>query len=93
MSAPRLIPLRWFLSLATVASLAMTPTPSAAQATGFRLEGLRTEWATNPIGIDEPAPRLTWTLHAERRGTERAPSSRAQSRDLHLSSPATTSKS
>ena len=24
---------------------------------------------SNPIGIDEPAPRLSWMLHAERRGT------------------------
>jgi alpha-L-rhamnosidase len=30
---------------------------------------LRTEYATNPIGIDEPAPRLSWVLRAPRRGT------------------------
>jgi alpha-L-rhamnosidase len=72
MSAPRLIPPRWFLLSAAVASLAMTPAPGAAQVAGFHLEGLRTEWATNPIGIDEPAPRLTWTLHAERRGTRQS---------------------
>src|SRR4051812_19279394 len=72
MSAPRLIPPRWIALPAIVASLATSPTPSSAQAPGFHLEGLRTEWATNPIGIDEPAPRLTWTLHAERRGTRQS---------------------
>jgi alpha-L-rhamnosidase len=72
MSAPRLIPPRWFMLSAAVASLAMTPKSSASQAPGFHLEGLRTEWATNPIGIDEPAPRLTWTLHSERRGTRQS---------------------
>ena len=41
----------------------------AASAQAFHVEGLRTEYAANPIGIDEPAPRLSWMLHATRRGT------------------------
>ena len=51
---------------------ATTPRLAAAQSTGFHVERLRTEWATNPIGIDEPAPRLSWMLHAERRGTRQS---------------------
>src|SRR6476620_5260546 len=41
-------------------------TNAAAQA--FRVEGLRTEYMVNPIGIDVPAPRLSWVLAADRRG-------------------------
>lgn len=40
-----------------------------AVAQAFHVEGLRTEYSANPIGIDEPAPRLSWMLHAQRRGT------------------------
>ena len=40
-----------------------------AGAQAFHVEGLRTEYAANPIGIDDPAPRLSWMLHAQRRGT------------------------
>src|SRR5215218_5073595 len=47
---------------------------SLLQATGlraqsFHVERLRTEYAVNPVGIDEAAPRMSWMLHAERRGT------------------------
>ncbi|MDQ2665698.1 MAG: glycoside hydrolase family 78 protein [Gemmatimonadota bacterium] len=38
-------------------------------AQSFHVENLRTEYAKNPIGLDEPSPRLSWILHAERRGT------------------------
>src|SRR5258708_36607659 len=40
-----------------------------AHARRFHVERLRTEYAVNPIGIDEPAPRLSWMLHSDRRGT------------------------
>jgi alpha-L-rhamnosidase len=49
--------------------LSASPLAAKAQATSFHLERLRTEYTTNPIGIDEPAPRLSWILHADRRGT------------------------
>src|SRR3954469_22744622 len=42
---------------------------AGVQAQGFHVERLRTEYAVNPVGIDEPVPRLSWMLHAERRGT------------------------
>ena len=40
-----------------------------ALAQDFHAERLRTEYAVNPIGIDEPLPRFSWILHADRRGT------------------------
>jgi alpha-L-rhamnosidase len=60
---------RRFLLTSVLTSLAIGP---ARAQSAFHLEGLRTEWATNPIGIDEPAPRLTWTLHTDRRGTRQS---------------------
>lgn len=44
----------------------------AANAQSFHTERLRTEYVVNPIGIDEPAPRFSWALHADRRGTMQA---------------------
>ena len=44
--------------------------PAAAHAQPFHLEGLRTEYHVNPVGIDVRAPRLSWKLHAERRATQ-----------------------
>ena len=40
-----------------------------ARAQDFHVEGLRTEYAVNPVGIDAHTPRLSWRLHATRRGT------------------------
>jgi alpha-L-rhamnosidase len=62
-----ILPRRFLLSSA-LASLTFAAPPAESQSS-FHAENLRTEWATNPIGIDEPSPRLTWTLHADRRGT------------------------
>ena len=42
---------------------------ATANAQSFHVENLRTEYAKNPIGLDEPAPRLSWILHSDRRGT------------------------
>jgi alpha-L-rhamnosidase len=56
------LPITWALA-------AIVTSPPAARAQSFHVERLRTEYATNPVGIDEPAPRLSWMLHAERRGT------------------------
>ncbi len=58
---------RHFLTLCAIASVPLT---AAAQA--FAVERLRTEYFTNPIGLDEPAPRLSWMLHADRRGTRQS---------------------
>src|SRR5215831_12867299 len=48
-------------------TLLAVATNAAAQT--FRVERLRTENMVNPIGIDVPAPRLSWMLAADRRGT------------------------
>jgi alpha-L-rhamnosidase len=72
MNVVRLIPPRWLLLATAFASIATRPAEVFAQEPSFHVEGLRTEWATNPIGIDEPAPRLSWMLHAERRGTRQS---------------------
>ncbi|HEX9484320.1 MAG TPA: glycoside hydrolase family 78 protein [Gemmatimonadaceae bacterium] len=53
-----------FLAMWTLSLLAVI-----AHAQRFHVERLRTEYVVNPIGIDEPAPRLSWMLHADRRGT------------------------
>ena len=60
------------LRLARLALVGFTFLPSlstASRAQAFHVENLRTEYAKNPIGLDEPAPRLSWILHSERRGT------------------------
>src|SRR3954471_9564635 len=52
-------------------ALALSAAPRLG-AQGFHVERLRTEYATNPIGIDAPTPRMSWTLHAERRATRQS---------------------
>jgi alpha-L-rhamnosidase len=49
-----------------IGTLALVP-PLAAQT--FRVEALRTEYEQNPVGIDVRAPRLSWRIQSERRGT------------------------
>ena len=41
----------------------------SAGAQALRVEALRTEYQQNPVGIDVRAPRLSWRIQAERRGT------------------------
>ena len=43
--------------------------PASLGAQNFHAEGLRTEYQQNPVGIDVRAPRLSWRLHSDRRGT------------------------
>ncbi|MGQ9524689.1 MAG: family 78 glycoside hydrolase catalytic domain, partial [Armatimonadota bacterium] len=40
----------------------------AKMAEGVTVERLRCEYAVNPVGIDVPRPRLSWTLRSNRRG-------------------------
>jgi alpha-L-rhamnosidase len=51
------------------AALALPLGAAALAAQAFHVEGLRAEYHVNPVGIDVRAPRLSWKLHAERRGT------------------------
>ena len=46
--------------------LAMSSLASVSGAT-IRVEGLRCEYLVDPLGIDETAPRLSWTLHSDGR--------------------------
>ena len=36
----------------------------AANAAGFSVTNLRTEYMENPLGLDKPRPRFTWELRA-----------------------------
>ena len=72
MSVLRLIPPRWFMLGTTLVTLTTRPQLAAAQATGFHVERLRTEYAVDPIGIDQRAPRMSWVLHSDRRGTRQS---------------------
>lgn len=38
----------------------------------FTVVGLKTDYLDNPIGIDNPAPRLTWKMSDERKGTKQS---------------------
>jgi alpha-L-rhamnosidase len=50
--------------------MAVSAAPQAAPAAPApSVTALRTEYAANPMGIDERAPRLSWQLQSERRGT------------------------
>ena len=42
--------------------------PAAARASALRVTGLTCEFSTNPLGIDVPAPRLSWRLESGERG-------------------------
>lgn len=59
-----------FLRSAALSAVTLLPSVSGAQA--FHVERLRTEYATNPIGIEERAPRMSWMLHSDRRGTRQS---------------------
>jgi len=53
------------VAVCCVTSLALAP----VHAQILRVEGLKTEYQQNPIGIDVRAPRLSWRIQADRRGT------------------------
>src|SRR5258706_2768693 len=42
---------------------------ASVRAQTLRVEGLKTEYQQNPIGIDVRAPRLSWRIDTDRRGT------------------------
>jgi alpha-L-rhamnosidase len=43
-------------------AFAACPAAAAESAAGLRVEDLRCEYLRNPLGIDDPAPRLSWKL-------------------------------
>ena len=53
------------VAVCCVTSLTLAP----VHAQILRVEALKTEYQQNPIGIDVRAPRLSWRIQSERRGT------------------------
>ncbi|MHB8521756.1 MAG: family 78 glycoside hydrolase catalytic domain [Limisphaerales bacterium] len=41
---------------------------AGGQARDLKVEGLRCEYLVNPLGVDSPQPRLSWTLDSKERG-------------------------
>jgi alpha-L-rhamnosidase len=61
------------LIAAIVAVLAAAaPAKAERTAVGITCDHLRCEYLVDPLGIDEPAPRLSWTLSAEGRGVSQS---------------------
>jgi alpha-L-rhamnosidase len=56
---------RWALASCCIGQIVAAP----AHAQILRVEGLKTEYQQNPIGIDVRAPRLSWRIQADRRAT------------------------
>ena len=61
MRIPRSAP-HWLTACALLIAFPLATHEAVGQA--FHVEGLRTEYAVNPIGIDEPAPRLDFSAYA-----------------------------
>jgi alpha-L-rhamnosidase len=61
-------------ALLAVETLAGTgqPARSTAYAPALRVEGLRTEYKDNPLGIDSRAPRLSWRIAADVRNVRQS---------------------
>ncbi|QOI99399.1 MAG: family 78 glycoside hydrolase catalytic domain [Phycisphaeraceae bacterium] len=58
----------WMLIVSTVAFAAWPDRPAPGDPAHLTATELRCEYRTRPIGVESPAPRLSWTLHSERRG-------------------------
>ena len=58
------------VGLAAIITLAAShAAPKSLGAQDLHVEALKTEYQRNPIGIDARTPRLSWRIHATRRGT------------------------
>jgi alpha-L-rhamnosidase len=69
MSSKRLRAVRSSCLTAILASASPPIVAAPLRAQDLHVEALRTEYQQNPIGIDVRVPRLSWRLHAVRRGT------------------------
>ncbi len=49
-------------------AMLLAATPVFAEESVFSVENPRTEYLTDPIGIDAETPRLTWEMNSDRRG-------------------------
>jgi len=57
-----------FLPVLLLCLLAAHGVSEASATSDLRAENLRCEWRTNPLGVDSPNPRLSWTLCGRSRG-------------------------
>jgi alpha-L-rhamnosidase len=55
-------------SLVLTVSLAFAASVFAGQGAGLRVDGLKSEYRVNPLGLDTPQPRLSWLLESRERG-------------------------
>src|SRR5262245_58883234 len=60
---------RFALASLLVAAITGTPSRVESQRAALHVEGLRTEYQVNPVGIDARVPRFSWKIHATRRAT------------------------
>ncbi|HEX5776875.1 MAG TPA: hypothetical protein VFX95_09380, partial [Caulobacteraceae bacterium] len=60
------------LSTSSLTGGAETTLPRIAQSAVLTVVGLETNAAAEPLGIDDPAPRLSWRLQAARRGVQQS---------------------
>ena len=60
------------LSTSSLTGGAETPPPRIARSAVVTVVGLETNAAAEPLGIDDPAPRLSWRLQARRRGVQQS---------------------
>ncbi|MDP9201885.1 MAG: glycoside hydrolase family 78 protein [Gemmatimonadota bacterium] len=58
-----------YYAIALVASITHFAVAASLCAQELRVEGLRTEYQQNPVGLDVRAPRMSWRMQAARRGT------------------------
>ena len=56
------------ISLICLTTIATATAGLSALTGGVRVENLRCEYLTNPLGIDVAQPRLSWTLQSRWRG-------------------------
>ncbi|MCC6819369.1 MAG: alpha-L-rhamnosidase N-terminal domain-containing protein, partial [Verrucomicrobia subdivision 3 bacterium] len=52
----------------TTLSLVLSLVAVCGQARDLKVQGLRCEYLVNPLGVDSPQPRLSWTLDAKMSG-------------------------
>ncbi len=58
-------PFSYSLAICCISQFAVAP----VNAQMLRVEGLKTEYQQNPIGVDVRVPRLSWRIQSDRRGT------------------------
>ena len=76
-------PARAIRRAAAVVAAALLVSSPALHAQQLAVQGLKVEYAVDPIGIDARTPRLSWIIQAERRGTTQSAWQVRVATDLH----------